>query len=120
MTEKLREEIEKIVAHQFDSVTNLRQEAYLDSLKMIADQILPLIEAQVKVRFVEAKLEVLGDEEINQAYEVAYEKEVHTPSMDTSYPSLTEEICAKDTNGKRAISQATIDKQGKLSRIMEE
>ena len=36
----LGEEIEKIVAHQFDLVTNLTQEAYLDSIKMIADLIL--------------------------------------------------------------------------------
>ncbi len=44
MTEKeLKKRIKGIVAYQFDHVTNLTQEAYEDSLKMIAEQTLTLI-----------------------------------------------------------------------------
>ena len=57
---KRKERIEKIVAHQFDLVTNLSQEAYFDSLKLIAQQIIELYAGCLLVEPVQ--LEVLREE----------------------------------------------------------
>ncbi len=44
----LLQEMERIVAYQFDGATNLTQEGYEDSIKMIGEQIL----AKVKEKYV--------------------------------------------------------------------
>lgn len=44
--DKLREQVKKIVAWQFDGVTNLTQSAYEDSLRMIAEQVEALKEPE--------------------------------------------------------------------------
>jgi len=48
MDKELIEKVEKIVARQFDLVTNLTQEGYLDSLKMIAKEAIPIIAEEIK------------------------------------------------------------------------
>ena len=52
----------------------------------------------------------LTSEEIKNAYDYGYSRKVHTPSMNTPYPSLTEEIEAKEANGRKAISDAARSK----------
>ena len=72
MDKELIEKVEKIVARQFDLVTNLTQEGYLDSLKMIAKEAIPIIAEELKMELEKGITETSYPEDKDQWIKFEY------------------------------------------------